>query len=112
VSGLKDLWVAECPTIAGERDKRYWRITGGAGHFPHGFEMTGFIAPKDALIMSAGKDLLRELTDLVSRCDGAEGVRADGSNIDTRRANYLLALIQTAIEVAETLPGPGMEDPL
>ncbi len=106
------VWVAECPTIGGVRDKRYWRITGGEGFFPHGFEMTGFIAPKDALIMSSGMSLLTVLTELVERCDGEEGVRADGSNIDTRRAHYLLELIRQAVEAAEALPGPGMEDPL
>lgn len=30
------------------------------------------------------------LRDLVDRCDGAEGVRADGSNIDTRGAHAAL----------------------
>lgn len=40
---------------------------------------------------------LREaLEDLVSRCDGAEGVRADGSNIQTMRAHAALGeLTQT-----------------
>lgn len=30
------------------------------------------------------EELERSLTDLVMRCDGEEGMRADGSNIDTR----------------------------
>lgn len=34
------------------------------------------------------------LTGLVKRCDGAEGMRADGSNIDTCEANYLLAELE------------------
>ena len=35
-------------------------------------------------------DLIAALQDLVTRCDGKEGVRADGSNIDTLRAHTLL----------------------
>lgn len=34
--------------------------------------------------------LRRALADLVERCDGPEGVRADGSNIDTRAAHAVL----------------------
>ena len=34
------------------------------------------------------------LRDLVKRCDGAEGVRADGSNIDTRGAHAALGDFQ------------------
>lgn len=39
-------------------------------------------------------ELLAALEELVTRCDGAEGVRADGSNIQTIRAH-------AAIEKAE-----------
>lgn len=35
-------------------------------------------------------DALYALRKLVERCDGEEGVRADGSNIDTRAAHALL----------------------
>lgn len=35
-------------------------------------------------------DLERELSALVLRCDGPEGVRADGSNIQTISAHALL----------------------
>lgn len=38
-------------------------------------------------------DLLEALQDLVYRCDGDEGMRADGSNIDTRAAHVLLERI-------------------
>jgi hypothetical protein len=34
-------------------------------------------------LLAAAPTLLKELRALVLRCDGAEGVRADGSNIDT-----------------------------
>lgn len=36
------------------------------------------------------------LEDLVTRCDGAEGVRADGSNIDTRGAHVALGHFKEA----------------
>jgi hypothetical protein len=36
-------------------------------------------------------EVLEALEDLVERCDGSAGVRADGSNIDTRRAHAVLA---------------------
>ena len=35
-------------------------------------------------------DLWDALRDLVDRCDGPEGVRADGTNIDTLRAHAAL----------------------
>lgn len=37
------------------------------------------------------RDLLDTLEELVTRCDGEEGVRSDGSNIQTMRASALLA---------------------
>lgn len=36
-------------------------------------------------------DVLVALEDLVARCDGEEGVRADGSNIQTMRAHAAIA---------------------
>ena len=36
-------------------------------------------------------ELLAALEELVLRCDGAEGVRSDGSNIQTMRAHAVLA---------------------
>lgn len=36
------------------------------------------------------QDVLDALRDLVTRCDGAEGVREDGSNIDTTWAHAAL----------------------
>lgn len=36
-------------------------------------------------------ELREALTELVARCDGAEGVRADGSNIQTVQAHAVLA---------------------
>ncbi len=44
----------------------------------------------NARLVAAAPDLRRELSALVTRCDGPEGVRADGSNIDTRAAHALL----------------------
>lgn len=45
------------------------------------------VAPERELLDAAAariEELERSLTDLVLRCDGEEGMRADGSNIDTR----------------------------
>jgi hypothetical protein len=41
--------------------------------------------------MAASPDLLAALIDIVRRCDGADGVRADGSNIDTRQQHAAIA---------------------
>ena len=43
-------------------------------------------------------ELLSVLQELVDRCDGDEGVRADGSNIQTIRANALLAKLAEEVE--------------
>lgn len=42
---------------------------------------------------AAAPELLEVLRELADRCDGEEGVRADGSNIQTMRARALLARI-------------------
>ena len=39
-------------------------------------------------------ELLEALKDLVLRCDGEEGVRSDGSNIQTYRAHAILAKLE------------------
>lgn len=44
----------------------------------------------DARLFAAAPDLASELAALVARCDGAEGVQADGSNMDTRGAHAAL----------------------
>ena len=36
-------------------------------------------------------ELLEALEELVARCDGEEGVRADGTNIHTMRAHAIIA---------------------
>ncbi len=45
-------------------------------------------------LRNAAPDLLRALKDLVARCDGDEGVRADGSNIDTALAHVIIAKVE------------------
>lgn len=45
---------------------------------------------------NAGRLLLDALRDLVARCDGAEGVRADGSNIQTMQAHSVLTRLSNA----------------
>lgn len=43
------------------------------------------------------RDALRAaLADLVARCDGDEGVRADGSNIQTMAAHAVLAALEVS----------------
>lgn len=44
-------------------------------------------AAANARLIAAAPTLLRELERLVARCDGDEGVRADGSNVDTSTAH-------------------------
>lgn len=39
---------------------------------------------------AVAQELLDALRELVARCDGLEGVRADGSNIQTMRAHAAL----------------------
>lgn len=41
------------------------------------------------------------LTDLVTRCDGKEGVRPDGSNIDTLRAHMAIETVAKALRIDE-----------
>lgn len=45
-------------------------------------------------LQSERHELYRALEALVDRCDGAEGVRADGSNIDTRAERMLLERVR------------------
>jgi hypothetical protein len=50
----------------------------------------------DARLIAAAPDLLAALIDLTTRCDGEEGVRADGSNIQTMRAHAAIAKAESA----------------
>ena len=45
-------------------------------------------------LKEAAPFLFEALKELVLRCDGAEGVRADGSNIDTLVAHAVLERIE------------------
>ena len=48
----------------------------------------------NARLIAAAPDLLAALRELVNRCDGAEGVRADESNIQTMQAHAVLAKLE------------------
>jgi hypothetical protein len=48
---------------------------------------------RTAALICTAPLLLSTLRDLVERCDGSEGVRADGSNIQTMRAHNVLAIL-------------------
>lgn len=45
---------------------------------------------------NAYPELVEALKELVARCDGAEGVRADGSNIQTHNAHGILSKLGEA----------------
>lgn len=51
-------------------------------------------AVANARLIAAAPDLLAALIDLVERCDGEEGIRADGSNIETMRAHAAISRAQ------------------
>lgn len=46
--------------------------------------------------------LVEALEDLVKRCDGEEGVRADGSNIDTAWAHSVLRHVHASRDEVES----------
>lgn len=48
------------------------------------------VATANARLIAAAPELLEALRELVTRCDGEPGVRADGSNIDTMQAHAAL----------------------
>jgi len=48
----------------------------------------------DSNLIKAAPVLLKALKELVSRCDGEEGVRADGSNIQTHGAHMAISLAE------------------
>lgn len=48
-------------------------------------------------VIAAAPALLAALKELVARCDGEAGVRADGSNIETAQAHAALALVETSV---------------
>ena len=46
------------------------------------------------------QELIEALRDLATRCDGEEGIRADGSNIETAWASAVLARAEREAEMA------------
>jgi hypothetical protein len=58
---------------------------------PDSDHSSGDEAAKRVHYLNGGdNEILAALSDLVARCDGAEGVRADGSNIQTMAAHAVL----------------------
>ena len=55
-------------------------------HHPDGKIPSGALLKYEMMAENA-REVLESLEDLVERCDGAEGVRSDGSNIQTIRAH-------------------------
>lgn len=53
-------------------------------------------ASANARPIAAAPDLYEALRELVSRCDGDAGVRADGSNIETMQAHAALDKVEGA----------------
>jgi hypothetical protein len=54
-----------------------------------------------AVIVESNEELRAALAELTARCDGEEGVRADGSNIQTMRAHAALYAAPPAQPAAE-----------
>ena len=52
--------------------------------------MNNLFRQEIARLYARNWELRKALENLVLRCDGEEGVRADGSNIDTRQAHVVL----------------------
>ena len=85
-------------------DENYWAIKAGEGFFDDenpdaGFDMTGFISPKNARLIAAAPDLLAALKDLLDEQNDAP--------LETRRKEWEAAMekARAAIENAEkTLP--------
>jgi hypothetical protein len=54
------------------------------------------LSSENARLRETNKELLEALKELVARCDGDEGIRADGSNIQTARAHAILEKLEGA----------------
>ena len=77
-----------CPETADPKAKDVWNATATHdGETLYDLEIT--CANRRSIKIVA--EMFQELQSLVERCDGPEGVRADGSNIDTSRAHAALA---------------------
>lgn len=70
------------------------RMHAGASdtHIPR--PLLGRAADEIDALKAQNAELVEALEELVTRCDGAEGVRSDGSNIQTMRASAILAKVE------------------
>jgi hypothetical protein len=86
--------VSDCETAHAVRIKRGVQSVHVGPEYHENIEEAEWFADRVREIIAATpstRELVDALRELVARCDGEEGVRADGSNIQTMHANALLA---------------------
>lgn len=87
-------WVADQCDVVPQSSPDFLRpLAQAKGTFPEAFANAALIADAPRLY-AENAELVEALRELVERCDGVEGVRGDGSNIQTMRAHALLARIE------------------